>query len=82
MKILQGVLAACFGLATIFIFILFVLLLFAMLSGEGGVNIVVPGLGLVIWGALVLVGLFIAGAFTLSVTILLARNLFRKSPLK
>ena len=80
MKILLGILAAVSALATICIFILFVLVFIAWL--QGGINFVFPGLGLVVTAPVILIALFIIGALTLSVTLLLARTIFRKSALR
>lgn len=80
MKILPGILAAFFALATVGVFILLVLVLFAWL-GDGGVNFILPGLGLVVTAPTVLIALFIIGIIMLSITMALARTLFRKSPL-
>lgn len=79
MKYLLGILAAVFALATVGVFILFVRVFTAWL--EKGVNLLVPGLGLVVSGPIVPAGLFIVGAILLALTMFLARTAFRKPPL-
>ena len=63
------------ALATVCIFIAFIWLFIAWLGG--GFNIVLPGLGLVISGGLVLIVLLITGIITLSLAILLWRTIYK-----
>lgn len=78
MKYLLAILAVFSALLTLGIFILFISAFVAWLGG--GFNVILPGLGLVISGGAVLIGILIIGLIMLSVTVLLARRIFRKLP--
>ena len=75
MKYLLGVLAAVSALAAVCIFIAFVYFFIVWLGGN--FNIVLPGLGLVISGSVVLAVLFILGLVMLALTILLFRAIYK-----
>ena len=75
MKYVLTILAVFSALATVCIFIAFVRLFIAWLGG--GFNIILPGLGLVVSGGLVLIVLLITGIIMLSLTVLLWRTIYK-----
>jgi hypothetical protein len=75
MKYFLTIITVVAALATVCILILFISVFIARLNG--GFNIVLPGLGLVISAPLILISLFILGAILFSLTILLARMIFK-----
>jgi TRAP-type C4-dicarboxylate transport system permease small subunit len=79
MKYLLTILTVFSALLTLGFFILFVWGGLALLLG-GGFNVVLPGLGLVISGGLIVFALFILSGIMAAVTILLARKVFKRLP--
>jgi hypothetical protein len=75
MKYFPTIFAVLFALATVGIFIAFIRLFIAWLGG--GFNILLPGLGLVVSGGLILVVLLITGIIMLSLTVLLWRTIYK-----
>ena len=75
MKYLLGILAAVSALATVCFAIAFVYVFILWLGGN--FNIILPGLGLVISGSVVLATLFILGLVMLALTILLFRAIYK-----
>ena len=73
MKYFPTIFAVLFALLTACIFIAFILLFSQWTSG--GFNIILPGLGLVVSGGLVLIVLLITGIITLALTVLLWRTI-------
>jgi hypothetical protein len=78
MKYLPIILSVFSALLTLGILTLFVTGFIAWLGG--GFNIVLPGPGLVIGGAPVLIALLVTGIIMFAVTVLLARKIFRDLP--
>ncbi len=74
MKLLLTSLAAICGLTTLAVLILFVTVLFAWLNGGG--NVLLPGLGLIIGAPLILLILFVVGAAMFFFTVLFIRKIF------
>jgi hypothetical protein len=75
MKNFPTIITVLTALATVGILILFISVFIARLNG--GFNIVLPGPGFVISAPLILVSLFILGAILFSLTILLARTIYK-----
>jgi hypothetical protein len=75
MKYLLGILAAVSALAAVCFVIAFVYFFIVWLGGN--FNIVLPGLGLVISGSVVLAVLFILGLIMLALTILILRTIYK-----
>lgn len=75
MKYFLTILAAVFALLTACIFIGFIYLFIVWLGGN--FNIVLPGLGLIISGSVVLAALFILALVMLALTVLLVRMIYK-----
>lgn len=76
MKYFQIILAVFSALLTLAILVLFVLGFIAWLGGE--FNIILPGLGLIISGSLILIALFALGLTMLAITVWLVRTIYKK----
>ena len=75
MKYLLAILAVFSALATVCILIAFIWVFIMWLGG--GFNIVLPGLGLIISGSVVLAALFILALVMLALTVLLVRMIYK-----
>ena len=75
MKYLLAILAVFSALATVCILIAFIWVFIMWLGG--GFNIVLPGLGLIISGSVVLIALLILGLIMLLLTVMLVRKIFK-----
>ena len=75
MKYFLTIFAFLSALATLCILILFIAVFIAWINGGG--NVFLPGLGLIIAAPLILAVLFIIGVVMFSLTIFLVRRLYR-----